>query len=65
MKVHKHIGVVEAVDEMTLKEALAAAAVQHEVLEFVAPNVAILERETAQKLADALRKQDMHPKVVE
>ncbi len=64
MKAHKHIGIVKAADELTLKEALTLAAVQHEVLAYLAPNIAVLERETARKLADALREQDMHPKVI-
>lgn len=65
MKVHKHIGVIEAADEITLKEALALAAVQHEVLAFLAPNVAILERESARKVAASLRESGLHPRVVE
>lgn len=65
MKVHKHIGVIEATDELTLQEALAIAALQHEVLVFLAPNIAVLERESAQKLAQTLVGNEMHPKVVE
>lgn len=65
MKIHKHIGVIEAVDEATLSEALALAALQHEVLEFLAPNIAVLEREHARKIASALRDIGMHPKVVD
>lgn len=65
MKVHKHIGVIEAVDEVTLKEALALAAMQHEVLAFIAPNVAVMEREHARKVAQALRQADMHPRVID
>ena len=65
MKVHKHIGVIEAADEHTLQEALAVAAVQHEVLYFLAPNIAVLERETAQKIAQAMANAQLHPKVVQ
>lgn len=65
MKIHAHIGVVEAADELTLKEALAMAAVQHEVLAFLAPNVAVLETEHARKVAIALKEHDLHPKVME
>lgn len=65
MKVHIHVGIVEAADELTLKEALAAAALQHEVLHYLAPNVAVMERVTAKKLAETLRELDMHPKVLE
>ncbi|MCK6440576.1 MAG: hypothetical protein L6Q71_10320 [Planctomycetes bacterium] len=65
MKVHKHVGVIEAADRQTLEEALAIAAAQHEVLCFLAPNVAVLERETARKVAGALTGAGMHPKVVE
>jgi len=65
MKIHTHVGVIEAADELTLKEALATAAVQHEVLVYLAPNVAVLECEHARKVAAALREHDLHPKVVE
>lgn len=65
MKVHKHIGVVEASDELTLNEILAIAAAQHEVLAFLAPNIALMEREAATKVAQALMSHDMHPKVIE
>lgn len=64
MKIHRHIGVIEAADEATLKEALALAAVQHEVLSWLAPNACVLEREAAGKVAQALRDQQLHPRVV-
>jgi len=65
MKVHKHIGVIEAADEMTLREALTVAAVQHEVLAFLAPNVAVLECDAARKVAASLRENGLHPRVVD
>ena len=65
MKIHRHIGIIEASDEIALKEALTLAAVQHEVLAYLAPNVAVLEQKAARAVADELKRHDMHPKVVE
>ncbi len=65
MKIHQHVGVIEAADEMILREALVLADVQHAVLVWLAPNIAVLEREAAQAVAIAMRKSDLHPKVIE
>lgn len=65
MRIHRHIGVIEAADEATLKEALALAAVQHEVLAWLSPSACVLERDAARKVAQALRDQDLHPRVIE
>ena len=65
MKVHKHIGIIEAADEMVLREALVLAGVPSAVLVWLAPNIAVLEREAAQAVAVAMRKSDLHPKVIE
>jgi hypothetical protein len=65
MRIHRHVGVVEAADEETLKEALALAALQNEVLHWLSPTSIVLERDAARRLADALRTQDLHPRVIE
>ncbi len=65
MRIHRHVGVVEAADPETLKEALALAALQNEVLHWLGPSTVVLEREAARRLADALRDQDLHPRVIE
>lgn len=64
MRIHRHIGVVEAADEVTLREALALAAVQHEVLAWLSPTTCVLDRVAAVKVAEALRGQDLHPRIV-
>lgn len=65
MKIHQHVGVVKATDELTLREALAAAALQHKVLSFIGENSCVLEREDAKTLAEALDKISFHPRVIE
>lgn len=64
MKVHQHIGVLEAADELVLREALALAAMQHQVLVWLAPNIVVLERDAAQQVAAAMKRSDLHPKVI-
>lgn len=63
MKFHNHVGVIEAESEQALNEALAIARCESRVLSRLAPNVAVLERDAAQAVIDALERQGLHPKV--
>ncbi|MCA8938325.1 MAG: hypothetical protein KDB07_00835 [Planctomycetes bacterium] len=65
MKIHRHVGVVKAADALTLKEALAAAAVQHKVLAMIGERACVLERADAKALAEALDRISFHPRVIE
>ncbi len=65
MKFHHHVGVIEAENEQALLEALTIARVQFRVLAKLAPNVAVLEREDAALVIDALQKLGLHPKVMQ
>jgi hypothetical protein len=64
MKLHLHVGVVETVDESTLNEALVVAGCTGRVLARLAPNLAVLETEDAEKLVAALEGIGLHPKVM-
>jgi len=64
MKLHLHVGVVETIDETTLEEALAIASCAERVLARLAPNLAILEREDAERVIEALETAGLHPKVM-
>ena len=64
MKLHLHVGVVETIDESTLDEALAVAGCAERVLARLAPTLAVLEREDADKLVEALEGIGLHPKVM-
>jgi hypothetical protein len=64
MKLHLHVGVVETIDELTLNEALAVAGCAERVLARLAPNLAVLEREDAEKIVGALEGIGLHPKVM-
>lgn len=64
MKMHLHVGVVETVDESTLDEVLAVAQCTERVLARLAPNLAVLEREDAEKVIAALDANGLHPKVM-
>jgi len=63
VKFHLHVGVIEAESEQSLQEALVIARCEARVLARLAPNVAVLEREDAQLLIDALEERGLHPKV--
>ncbi len=63
MKFHLHVGVVETADATTLDEALAIAGVAANVLARPVPNLALLEREDAEKVITALEERGLHPKV--
>ncbi|MCB9893790.1 MAG: hypothetical protein H6839_05055 [Planctomycetes bacterium] len=64
MKLHLHVGVVETIDEITLNEALAVAQCAERVLVRLAPNLAVLECEDAEKVVSALEANGLHPKVM-
>ncbi|MBZ0137861.1 MAG: hypothetical protein K8I27_15985 [Planctomycetes bacterium] len=64
MKLHLHVGVIETVDEATLNEALAVAGCTGRVLAKLKPNLAVLEREDAEKVIGALEANGLHPKVM-
>jgi hypothetical protein len=64
MKLHLHVGVVETIDEATLNEALAVAACTERVLARLAPNLAVLECEDAEKVIASLEGIGLHPKVM-
>jgi hypothetical protein len=64
MKLHLHVGVVETIDEATLNEALAVAACTERVLARLAPNLAVLECEDAEKVITSLEGIGLHPKVM-
>lgn len=63
MKFHLHVGVVETIDEATLDQALAVAKLEQHVLVRLAPNLAVLETEDAEKLIETLEASGLHPKV--
>jgi hypothetical protein len=63
LKFHHHVGVIEAESEESLAEALAIARCEGRVLAKLAPNVAVLEPEDAQKVIAALEERGLHPKV--
>lgn len=64
MKFHQHVGVVETVDADTLEQALAVADVAERVLVRLAPNLAVLETDDAEKVIKALEDNGLHPKVM-
>lgn len=64
MKLHLHVGVVETIDESTLDEALAVAQCTGRVLARLAPNLAVLESEDAEKVIASLEGIGLHPKVM-
>lgn len=64
MKFHYHVGVIEAESEQALTEALAIARCAERVLARLAPTVAVLEREDAQLVIDAMEERGLHPKVM-
>lgn len=64
MKLHLHVGVVETADEITLNEALAVAQCTERVLVRLAPNLAVLECEDAERVVSALEANGLHPKVM-
>lgn len=64
MKFHQHVGVVECIDAETLEQALAVARVTDRVLARLAPNLAVLETEDAEKVIKALEENGLHPKVM-
>ncbi len=64
MKLHKHLGVIQALDETVLKEVLSMSALQHKVLGYLAPNIAVLEREDAVEATRVLKESNIHPRVI-
>ncbi|MCA8915937.1 MAG: hypothetical protein KDB90_11040 [Planctomycetes bacterium] len=64
MKLHLHVGVVETADEITLNEALAVAQCTERVLVRLAPNLAVLECDDAERVVSALEANGLHPKVM-
>jgi hypothetical protein len=64
LKLHLHVGVIETIDEATMREALAVAGCLECVLAMLTPSVAVLEREDAEKVIAALEAGGLHPKVM-
>lgn len=64
MKLHLHVGVIEAETEQALIEALTIARCEARVLARIAPNVAVLERGDTQLVIEALQGLGLHPKVM-
>lgn len=64
MKLHLHVGVIEAENEQGLNEALAIARCDSRVLVRLAPNVAVMERGDTLLVIEALQSLGLHPKVM-
>lgn len=64
MKLHLHVGLIEAESEQALNEALAVARCEARVLARLAPNLAVLERGDTLLVIEALHNLGLHPKVM-
>jgi hypothetical protein len=64
MKLHLHVGVIEAADAETLDQVLLLAECAGRVLARLSPTLAVLEREDAELLALVLNERGLHPMVM-
>lgn len=63
MKIHRHIGVIQAETRLSLEEALVVAAAAGQVIHWIDERTVVLEREIARRVAEALRARQLHPRV--